>query len=335
MADAQRLFSADGHVIEPIDLWQDRVAPEYRERVAERSHGMVTTGERDPSATAWAERPDTRAEVLDTLGVSGELLFPNKGLFWLSVADKDLLAEVVRVYNQWLAEWCAVDPDRFFGAGMLSPDDVGAAVEEVDRVAALGLGAVMLPAERADVRYNSSTYEPLWEAIERSGLPLALHVPPTVFHRGRGAVGANYTRSQGPFRDLFPLWVFSGILERHPGLRLLLIEGGISWLAGTLQDMDMIWERFQPGINDGGLTMRPSDYWRRQCVASFQQDRAGLEQVHWYGAETIAWGGDLPHTEGTGVDTATIVQELAEQYLHGEQASLVFGGNARRLLGLS
>jgi len=74
----------------------------------------------------------------------------------------------------------------------------------------------------------------------------------------------------------------------------------------ALDRMDFEWEdRFR----DLGLTMKPSDYWRRQCKATFQFDRIGTKLVEDMGDETIMWGLRLSHTDGVWPESSKYIEE--------------------------
>jgi predicted TIM-barrel fold metal-dependent hydrolase len=339
----RNLISGDGHVIEPDDLWLERLPAELRAsapqvRLEEKGRVLVVNDERRnipglnfdfPLAYPWAVDPVERAAVLEEQGIGAETLYPQWAMLLYGLEDSDLQTAVLRAYNEWLADFCAAAPGRFIGIGLLPIHDMVAAREEIEHVQALGLKGVSIPSKRKDLRYNDETFEPLWEAIERSGFPVSLHVAPTIEHWGKGAIAANITMNLGPFRSIWPIFVFSGILERHPGLRMVLTEGGIHWVAGTLYDMDMIHERFGEFLRPR-LSVKPSEIWRRQCFATFQEDPVGIQVLDWIGAGNVVWGADFPHPEGTYPRTQELIASQFEK-LPEEQVDAIVGGNAREL----
>ena len=89
--------------------------------------------------------------------------------------------------------------------------------------------------------------------------------------------------------------IAANVLERYPHVRIAFGESGCGWIPYALDRMDFEWEdRF----TDLGLKMKPSDYWRRQCKATFQFDRIGLKLIEDMGAESLMWGSDYPHGDG-------------------------------------
>ncbi len=102
----------------------------------------------------------------------------------------------------------------------------------------------------------------------------------------------------------------NALIERYPNIRIALGESGIGWLPYALDRMDFEWEdRF----HDLGLRMKPSDYWRRQCKATFQFDRIGTKLIDDMGVETLMWGSDYPHGDGVWPDSS---KYIAEQFGH-------------------
>lgn len=337
------MVSADGHAIEPPDLWVERLPRELQDAAPrveyiESEQVLIVNGERRtlpglnldfPENHPDALDPARRAEVLASQGVAAEVLYPQWSMLLYGLDDSQLQTAVLRAYNEWLAEFAAAAPGHFIGVGLLPVHDVGAAIEGLAHAVEIGLPGVALPSKRKDLAFNDDRFEPLWDAIEASTLPLSLHVAPTLVHWGKGAIGANIVNNLSPFRGIFPIFVFSGILERHPGLRLVLTEGGISWVASTLYDMDLVYERFNSFLRPR-LEAAPSEIWRRQCYATFQDDPVGLATIDRIGVQNVLWAADYPHPEGTYPRTQQIVSEQFAHLPDADTAAIV-GGNARSL----
>ena len=73
--------------------------------------------------------------------------------------------------------------------------------------------------------------------------------------------------------DILMSVMYGGAFARNPGLHVVFGESGLSWIPYVLDRMDYEWEE---QYKDLDLTMKPSDYWKRQCKATFQFDRIGL-----------------------------------------------------------
>lgn len=168
--------------------------------------------------------------------------------------------------NRWLDdEWLAHD-DRLLGTAVIAPQHTQSAVEEVERVAASGrFVQIALPA-RSTEPYGSQRYWPIWEAAAAQGLALAVTyggaslTPPTPVH-WPGSFFELYADAPIGFGTHVASLTFSGIFDRFPELKVVLVESGWTWLPQLLWRMDWEWKasrREVPWIRE-----TPSDYVRR------------------------------------------------------------------------
>jgi predicted TIM-barrel fold metal-dependent hydrolase len=176
--------------------------------------------------------------------------------------DFDYTQACFDAYNEMLAEFCAKYPDRLYGVGLLNYWNPEATKDEIAKLKALNYRAMMMPSlppPASKVFYNSRSMEPMWEAIAESGIPVSFHVGETFDARGLGGLGTTIAVALQPFRRLFALLSYSGILERHPGLKVIFTEGGISWVPSALFDLDRIYRDFESQMNPK-LANPPSHY---------------------------------------------------------------------------
>ncbi len=209
-----------------------------------------------------------------------------------------------RIYNDWLADFCRHYPDRHLGLACLPYGDIPAAVAEIRRVAKTGSAAWSCRARGTWSPCGIPMWEPLWQVVDEVGLPLHFHtfptLPPSVRsrltgHTRRTAMFTSVSGFQMNLVNIIAAVIGSAVLERYPNIRISFGESGIGWIPYALDRMDFEWEdRFR----DLGLTMKPSDYWRRQCKATFQFDRIGTKLIEDMGVETLMWGSDYPHGDG-------------------------------------
>ncbi len=187
--------------------------------------------------------------------------------------------------NDWLAEYCAHDPQRLVGVGtlpMTHPDD---ALAEARRcVERLGFRGVWRRPERFPgiPALHDPGYEPLWSYLEEADVPLGIHpglngVVPYEYFGDR--FDADFTAMHAahfPVEQMMNLTtlVAFGILERHPRLRVALLEAGAVWALSYLHRLDEHLDVF--GYPNARLTMRPSEYFRRQCFVSVEEPEPGL-----------------------------------------------------------
>ena len=258
--------------------------------------------------------PVLRAKDMELDGVQAEVIF---GILGAATRLNDPVAanEMFRIYNDWLVDFCKHDPDRFIGLACLPYGDIDAAVKEIQRVAKLGLRGVELSCSWDMEPMWHPMWEPLWKAIHEVNLPLHFHtfpaVPPSQLDKatGQSRRAAFFTVVSGFQMNLVNILaavIGAAVLERYPNVRISFGESGIGWIPYALDRMDFEWEdRFR----DLGLTMKPSDYWRRQCKGTFQFDRIGAKLIEDMGVESLMWGSDYPHADGVWPESSKYIEE--------------------------
>jgi predicted TIM-barrel fold metal-dependent hydrolase len=328
------LISADGHVTEPGDLWARALPAGLRGRGPriEARDGRVCFVVEDrvvrklpvPAQPEWRAAAGGRVEfgwgasevaerlaVLDRDGVWAEVLYPNVAFFCaFAIEDAALQVATCEVYNDWVAERFGAAP-RFAPVGLLPVRDVPACVRLLGGFAARGLRAGLLPCHHDSRPYNDPAYEPLWEAAAAHRIPLSFHAgtgrSQTPAH-GPGAAVVNYVVTvSGPMETVAMLCA-AGVLGRHPGLRVAMIECGAGWLAWTLDAMDDAYREHAAFVRPR-LSELPSAFYRRQGAVTFQRDPVGVANASRTGAGCLMWGSDYPHPEGTFPESRRIVAE--------------------------
>jgi predicted TIM-barrel fold metal-dependent hydrolase len=140
---------------------------------------------------------------------------------------------------------------------------------------------------------------------------------------------------------LFWFLLWSGALERHPRLKLVLTEQFADWIPDMLRRLDAQYEGTVSTMTmTEGLSMKPSEYWARQChVGASFMSRLECERRHDIGVGNILWGSDFPHDEGTWPDTHDAlhttfdgVPEVELRAMLGENALRVYGFDRGALL---
>ena len=220
----------------------------------------------------------------------------------------------LQAHNRWLADFCSESPAQRAGVAEVLLYDIDDTVEEVRAIHASGLrGGIVLPVDGDENGLSPiyyTDYEPLWGVCEDLGVPVHRHAraPGARYHRARVPGGVAIGIAEVAFWDHRALShiVFSGVLERHPGLRFVFTETGVGWLPAELARLDGIYARSQLPKEDIGLsgflcdalaelTMNPSGYFARNCWvgASLLTPSEGLfrDQV---GVSKMMWGWDFP-----------------------------------------
>lgn len=346
-----RIVSADSHMLEG-DLWIERFPPELRDqapRMVFRDGGWdLSIGGKSMTPAPIAQHlcsalecypglTDVAARLvdLDIEGVEKELIFPQR-LFGLmmfgEIANKP---HVFGAYNEAIAEICAQAPDRLYSVMVPSYWDPEAADESVARCAELGARCLMIPIKPGKfddgrtIQYNHARMDPLWAAIEKSGLPLAFHIGEAIPTAEPGAVGVSVLTQMQGFRQNWAQLTFGGVFDRFPGLKVVFVEAGLSWVPGMLHDADMIYNSFPTSVSPK-LAHPPSWYWRAHCYATFMTDPVGLEMLHRIGAETALWSSDYPHQESTFGYTRGAIDAVFRA-CSVEDAQMILGKTALKL----
>jgi predicted TIM-barrel fold metal-dependent hydrolase len=262
----------------------------------------------------------------ETDGIWGSVIYPSQGLVLYSVPNTEIVTAAMRGYNDWLAAFCAHDNSRLKGIAMLNIDEPDEAVAELRRVHGLGLvGAMITVAPPRWRPLRDPSLDPFWSAAEELSMPLSLHVgtdrgDPRAGDAGFGLDVKNvppsaFVNKDFQVRQAFADLILSGVLERHPGLRVGTVEHELAWIPFFLEQMDYTytdrprrgdWHRF------ADADARPSHFFARQCFASFQEDRVGLRLRDEIGIGALMWGSDYPHTESTFPRSRAILTSILD-----------------------
>jgi uncharacterized protein len=305
------------------------------DRIAET--GLFADGARDIFRPTT---PALRLQEQDRDGVQAEVLYGllNAGN---KLTDRAAAIEFYRIYNDWLAEFCSYDRRRFVGLASIPGHDVAAAVAETRRVARLGLGGLDFSVSWDMVSLSDPYWDPLWQAAVEANMAVHFHtinpqpgIPPRdelpasfkLAHEATVMAGFQLYLAQ-----VLAAIIHGGALERYASLRIVLGESGIGWIPYALDRMDYEYaDKFKGRIP---LTMKPSDYWRRQCRATFQNDRIGVKLLDELGVENVMWGSDYPHADSVFPDSQ---EYIARQFggLPDAVRCKVTCGNAGKFYGL-
>jgi predicted TIM-barrel fold metal-dependent hydrolase len=363
------VLSSDSHVFEPPDLWTTRIDRAFRDRAPRmlridgadqlvvEDHQVVSGIGLISNAGARFEAPETisasarfedvhrggydpQQHLADMRldGVAGEVLYPSQGLFYFKVADPALMSAIFRAYNDWLADFCRVDPARLKGIAMINVDDVRDAIGELERAARRGFAGAMITEYPLETRrYDQPEYEPFWAAAEALDMPLSLHTATRRQGKIRGAgertIRDATSRSTKAFYPAISMcdMIFSGVFERHSGLKIAIVEFELSWAPHVLSSMDYTYrERHEEALHRFRDGMRPSDFFHRNVFLSFQEDAIGIRLRDAIGVDNMMWGSDYPHSESTFPQSRKILAEILAGVPEDEQAKIA-GGNTARL----
>lgn len=371
VTEATWLISSDSHIVEPPDLWAARAPDAERlPRVVSEEDGDwwyidgrktmsflgIQPGMRFDQDPAKLRISGTFAEVSpaafdpgayiaanESDGVWGTVIYPSEGLVLFSVPSTEVVTEAMRIYNDWIADFCSHDTTRLKGVAMVNVDEPAAAAEELRRCHALGLaGALITVAPPAWLPFRSRELDPFWATASELGMPLSLHTatdradpksPPPRLDVQNAPPSLFVTMDYQVRRALADL-IFSGVFERHPDLRVGTVEHELGWIPFFLSQLDYTytdrpargpeWKRF------ADPDRLPSQFFRSNCFASFQEDGIGLRLSDLIGVETLMWGSDYPHTESTFPRSREVLARILTG-VPGDDAYRIVNANAARL----
>ena len=339
-----RIMDSDLHVIEPEDMYQRYLEEPFKARAPRkvRSHiGALEKWEVDGhSAPYWIDNPSimeanapqaanrertapqTKAyaqnfdaastlEAMDIEGVDVAVLYRSIGGLIgqaMDILEPDFSVALCRAYNNWLADYCQKDPSRLRGAGLVSLQDIDAAVREVRRIVAeLGLVGVSIHPDPANGRllYDPDV-DPLWQEIQSLDVAVGIHGTSTApakddltrkfVHHPAGRIVQRTLCFPWQLMNSMAGILASGVVHRFPDLRIAFLEGNCSWLPWMLYRLDEQWEMHGAAI----LTQKPSDYFQSNCYISVDVDEYLVNDViARLGDDNIVFSTDYPHYDSS------------------------------------
>jgi predicted TIM-barrel fold metal-dependent hydrolase len=371
-----QLISVDDHVIEPPNVWVDRLAAKWRDRGPrivevdghkldweydgrryplamqgsrqtrrfrsddeshEQANAESTNGDSEGLllAQALADQgteivarhyddmipgcydPKARVADMDADGITGGILFATFprycGQTFLEAKDHELGLACVQAYNDWMIdEWCAAAPDRFIPMVIPPLWDPDLAAAEIQRTAAKGAKAVSFsenPVPLGLPSFVTDHWDPLFAAAEDADVVICMHIGssskmnvPSPEASPAVPIALCGLNSMSATADL----IFSGLLIRHPKVRIALSEGGSGWVPYLLERMDYTWERTRLSVD---RSVAPSELFRRHFWTCFISDHAAVQNRYEIGVEKLMWECDYPHNDSNWPSSRKLLEE--------------------------
>ena len=352
------VFSADNHISVADDIFYERFPEDLKDKAPRiwYEDGAYMVGMKgknflpgdfsrvlmqyDDMAGAATKDIEARIQELHDDGVDKELAFPNAVLALFHFPDKEIRERVFRIYNELMAELQERSNGRFYAAGLINWWDPKGARRTLTELKSLGLKTFLMPLNPGKdddgnvIDYSSTAMSPVWDEIEAAGLPVTHHIgetPPKTPCEFNGVVVGMMINIDG-FRETFSKYIFSGILDRHPSLKVGWFEGGIAWVPWALQDAEHLVGSYQHMFNHQ-LEHDVRTYWDKHMYASFMVDPLGLKLIDEIGVNKVMWSSDYPHNESTfgysEKSLAAVVDAVGP-----ENAAKICSGNIKEFLGL-
>ncbi len=346
-----RAISADSHILEAPDCFQDRLASKLKEQGPKiidcedggqgwswegrkpRSFGLDASagkgsflefkehGQRFSDLRKGNYEPNAHLADQDVDGVNCSVLYPGAMMGMPSnIKDRELRLACVRAYNDWLIdEFETVNRDRLVALAVIPIDDgIEESLKEMQRTAKKGCRGAFI-VTYPEKLYHDSCYEPLWKAAQELQMPLHFHrATGKTFPRGFsdpipgtisvGGIVLRFFAAMEPITHI----LFSGALQRYPGLRLVSAESDAGWVAFYTKLCDDQWTR-QRHWSKLPLDNPPSEHIRKQIFFTFMDDEVACANVKFTGADNLMWASDYPHSVTTWPKSH---QFIADQMKH-------------------
>lgn len=341
MTGKQLLFiSGDSHIFEPEDLWEKPLAAKYGDqvpRMVKRHMGVegkfffsgLEYIRQDEAVEGDAEMqakllrasydPAERMKCLDEDNIYGEIVNSTFLLFGMRAKNDDLVRDCCAVFNDWLSEYCSHAPKRLFGTAMIHMEDPIWAAKELERVAKRGLKSAII---NCDTRphwepYQSRKYDPFWAAAQALDMPVTLHIitgnerdlftlhGPERINIPRSALGV-LGEAGAVLANEF---IFGGIMDRFPKLKLVCSEFEVSWLPYWFFRVRQIEQDFGPVLKFPKIARPVEEYLPR--IYHGMIDDVYIEKVlDVVPLSTLMWGSDFPHARCTYPETAKVIDRI-------------------------
>ena len=361
------IISADSHVFEPGDLWSKALGARYGDAVpravskfngeegsfffvgrageAARMDELVDANAKDRRLEDLAKAgsdPVYRMKLMAADNIAAEVLNPTWGLWIPRISDPGLRNACAEVYNDWILEYCSEDLKRLLPIAITPIIDVDWAVKELARVVKRGARGVMIGTNSADpaLPYRDRHYDNFWAAAEESQLPVTLHIvtgrvrDPFTYHGAeeRQLVAGTFIEM---FQEAAPVlaneFIFGGIFDRFPKLKIFLSEYDASWLAILKYRLNRI-EKF-PGFNY--LKKKPARrYVDENVFAGIINDPLAAKLRSEISIDTIMWGSDFPHPPCPYPNTTQNVDRVLGD-MSPEERFKVVAGNVMKLYNIA
>ncbi len=354
------VIDIDSHYTEPPDLWTSRAPAAYRERVpqvvrdeegrarwvvdgdvdfgplgftvvkkdGEKAYGMMSLSDFDEMSDA-ASYPEPRLQLLDRLGISQQIIYPNVAGFgsnrFMSLEDRELRNICARVYNDAAIDLQRAGNGRLFPQALTPFWDIDECVRELRRVTDAGITGITMtdtPEAFELPHLHDPHWDPLWSTCQELGIPVNFHVG-----SGNNLGGQMIWDGYGPQRFLATISVslfmvqcktimnliFSGLLDRYPNLNFVSVESGIGWIPFLLEAMEWQYDETIPTEREG-LSLRPREYFQRQVYASFWFEQWGpLHAIEELGEDNVMFETDFPHPTCLYPETHTRISKTLDQ----------------------
>jgi predicted TIM-barrel fold metal-dependent hydrolase len=270
--------------------------------------------------------PKLRVKDLDIDGVEAEVIY---GIRFVedSIRDAEVITATYRAYNDFIAEFCEYDPKRLIGVADIPAHSVEGAVDEIRRIGKQGLGlrGALFDWFNGPKPIWHPMWEPLWTAAEEADVALSFHIGAGHGTTTVGPSGVDEKLSGTTPRvsmlahqavvamqadECLASVILCGALERHPKLKIVLAESHIGWIPYLLDRLDA---KYKEGAYKDAIKTMPSELFRRQMWATFQDDKVGARLAEDYAPDSFCWASDYPHLDSVWPDSQAFIRKSMDR----------------------
>ncbi len=274
----------------------------------------------------------------DREGIDAMVFFPSAMLGLPNFDDAGFAADLARAYNRWLAGYCDSKRGRLYGVALVPIEDVPASIRIMEEAKTLGLVATMIPAVLRTRNLDHPDLEPFYAAAAALDMPLGVHGAPGIHLPPLGSQRFdNYLQVHCvsfPFDMMVATTALTlgGVFERHPKLRVALLESGVGWVPYFVERMDEHVEK--RGRLTPGCKRKPHEYiGRGQLFVSCEpEEHAVAFAAEALGPDFILFASDYPHWDSDFPHATKPLRERTD--LSAEVKTKILGGNAARFFGI-
>jgi predicted TIM-barrel fold metal-dependent hydrolase len=289
-----------------------------------------------------------RLEMMDRFGIYAQIVYPNILGFGgqrASSTPESVRLIAVQLYNDAMAELQEQSRDRLFPMALLPWWNINASIEEAGRCKAMGLRGVNTNADPHNhglPDLGQEYWHPLWEACSDMELPVNFHIgasdeslswfgtSPWPSHNDDRKLALGSAMMYLSNAKVLANILYSGILERFPRLNFVSVESGVGWIPFFLEALDYQLGEIKPE-SYSLLTMKPSEYFRRQIYACFWFEHTDIvHTIQRVGENNMMFETDFPHPTCLYPDPLGYVADAFASTPRPVLAKLM-GGNAARL----
>lgn len=281
-----------------------------KENIKIRGSSFIQWPLTEVSAAASYVTP--RLEMLDEVGIHAQIVYPNAvgfgGQNFAKITDEALRLLCLTIWNDAMAEMQEESGQRLFGMAMIPWWDRDLAIKEIDRVHKMGIRGVNTTSDPQLLGFPDLAdpyYQPMWEALVERDLPINFHIGAAVSAAnftgvaGWPSLGNDHKLALGSSimymsnARVLANFIYSGLLDRNPELKVVSVESGIGWIPFMLDALDH--QAVENNLDN--LSMKPSDFFRRQVYGCFWfEDGAKLlGDIEKAGVDNCMFETDFPH----------------------------------------